>query len=290
MKRDGQKREGAAAERGPGANGTGRERDGEQKPDGSSIRRPDGDWAPRRDGNRRSNEGRVDGRVGVRGQMQASGRVGEPMQPDPERGFAELRDEEAAPIPEEMWQAIIHNDASSDGRFIYAVRTTGIFCKPSCKSRVPNRANVRVFANAQQALDARFRPCKRCKPTGERLPDQEWVAQIKHCIETNYTDTLTLNVLADMCHGSPYHLHRTFKRITGMTPVEYVQRTRAAKAAELLLRTERPVADIALAVGLPSSAYFITLFKTITGQTPGEYRKTHNGSTIKEVLPSGSET
>ncbi|WP_420818440.1 bifunctional transcriptional activator/DNA repair enzyme AdaA [Paenibacillus ginsengarvi] len=210
------------------------------------------------------------------------------MLANPERGFTERKDEEAAPIPEELWEAIVRCDASYDDRFIYAVRTTGIFCKPSCKSREPNRANVRIFSNARQALDAEFRPCKRCKPTGERLPDQEWVAQIKLCIEANYAETLTLHVLADMCHGSPYHLHRTFKRITGQTPVEYVQRTRVAKAAELLLRTNRTVADIALAVGVPNPAYFTTLFRTVTGQTPGDYRKANN-ETIEEVLPSGSE-
>ncbi|WP_223829561.1 bifunctional transcriptional activator/DNA repair enzyme AdaA [Paenibacillus arenilitoris] len=176
-------------------------------------------------------------------------------------------------LTEELWEAIVRNDASYDGRFIYAVETTGICCRPSCKSRVPNKNNVRVFRSVGEALSAGFRPCKRCKPTGEKLPDQEWVAQISACIDRNYNEALTLDVLADMCHGSPYHLHRTFKRIKGMTPVEYIQQTRVSRAIDYLTRSNKSVADIASTVGLPNTPYFITLFKKKTGHTPADFRR-----------------
>lgn len=107
----------------------------------------------------------------------------------------------------EMWQAILNNDASYNDQFFYAVKTTGIFCKPSCKSRVPKKENVRIFLNAEQALHANFRPCKRCKPTNERLPDIEWVAKITEYIDRNFIEKLTLETLAEIAHGSPYHLH-----------------------------------------------------------------------------------
>jgi AraC family transcriptional regulator of adaptative response / methylphosphotriester-DNA alkyltransferase methyltransferase len=115
-------------------------------------------------------------------------------------------------LTEERWQAIIGNDASYDFKFFYAVKSTGIFCRPSCKSKVPNRANVRIFRTAAEAIREEFRPCKRCKPTGERLPDREWVDAIARYMERHYDSAMTLNMLAEMFHGSPYHLHRTFKK------------------------------------------------------------------------------
>lgn len=179
---------------------------------------------------------------------------------------------------ETEWQAIIQNDASQDGRFFYAVASTGIFCRPSCKSKPPKRENVRIFASAEQAKAARFRPCKRCKPDGQPLPDREWVGQIADYIDRHYDEKLTLELLADMCHGSPYHLQRTFKRVMQMTPVEYIQRCRIEAAKRTLLHTRRTVADIALEVGIGSPAYFITLFKKTTGITPNEYRNSQAGS------------
>jgi AraC family transcriptional regulator of adaptative response / methylphosphotriester-DNA alkyltransferase methyltransferase len=192
-------------------------------------------------------------------------------------------------MPEEKWQAIISNDASYDGRFIYAVKTTGIFCRPSCKSKVPNKENVRLFENAEQARSAHFRPCKRCKPTGERMPDDEWVDIITQYIDSHYREILTLDTLADMCHGSPYHLQRTFKRIKGMTPVEYIQQTRITKAKEYLAQTDRAVSDIALNVGMANTSYFITLFKKKTGRTPNDYRHSKQTNKATEVPQGGRE-
>ncbi|ARW09061.1 Bifunctional transcriptional activator/DNA repair enzyme AdaA [Bacillus atrophaeus] len=102
-------------------------------------------------------------------------------------------------LPDEKWNAIVNNDSSYDGEFYYAVKTTGIFCRPSCKSRVPNKENVRIFQTAEQALGEKFRPCKRCKPNGLRLPDEDWVTQIKEFIDCSYSESLTLDKLADMC-------------------------------------------------------------------------------------------
>jgi AraC family transcriptional regulator of adaptative response / methylphosphotriester-DNA alkyltransferase methyltransferase len=176
-------------------------------------------------------------------------------------------------LTEESWEAIIGNDASCDDLFFYAVKTTGIFCRPSCKSRPPKKENVRIFQHAEQALSAHYRPCKRCKPTGERLPDQEWVDQITQYIDNTFSEKLTLKTLADMCHGSPYHLHRTFKRITGKTPVQYVQQTRISRASEYLKNSDLAVTDVAVAVGIPNTPYFITLFKQVTGHSPTAYRQ-----------------
>ncbi|MFT9846861.1 bifunctional transcriptional activator/DNA repair enzyme AdaA [Aneurinibacillus sp. REN35] len=195
----------------------------------------------------------------------------------------------AHPIPAEWWQAIIHNDASYDDKFYYAVKTTGIFCRPSCKSRPPNIHNVRIFLHAQQALSAKFRPCKRCKPNGLQLPDEEWVAQIIDFIDTHYYEALTLKTLADMCHGSPYHLQRTFKRIKGITPIDYIQQIRVSKAAHYLMATNKNITEISLAIGMPNPAYFATLFKKMTGYTPTGYRHINGGKHTMEGLSNGGK-
>lgn len=189
-------------------------------------------------------------------------------------------------LTEEMWQGILNNDRSYDGQFFYAVRTTGIFCRPSCKSRAPNKENIELFLNAEQALLAHFRPCKRCKPTGSRLPDEEWVTMVTEYIDRNYKINLTLEHLAEISHGSLYHLHRTFKRVMGVTPIEYIQQKRIEKAMNQLMTTKVTIAEVGISVGLSNTPYFITLFKRRTGYTPDSYRQTQI-STMKEVVDNG---
>lgn len=179
-------------------------------------------------------------------------------------------------LTDEKWQAILDNDAAYDGRFVYAVKTTGIFCRPSCRSRPPKKENVALFHTAGQALAAKYRPCKRCRPTGSRLPDVEWIAAAAEYIDRHYMEALTLKTLAHACHGSPYHLHRTFKRVTGMTPARYIQQRRIDRAKEELLSSVKAVADVGLGVGMPNTPYFITLFKKETGLTPAAYRLLHS--------------
>jgi AraC family transcriptional regulator of adaptative response / methylphosphotriester-DNA alkyltransferase methyltransferase len=175
----------------------------------------------------------------------------------------------------------VGNVAAYNGRFFYAVKTTGIFCRPSCKSKEPRRDNVVLFERAEEALASGFRPCKRCKPTGETLPDAEWVTQMTAYIDRHYAEPITLQSLADQFHGSPYHLQRIFKRVRGVAPAAYVQRTRAARAAELLRETDRPIAEIGAEVGIASAPYFITLFKSIHGCTPAAYRRSRSRQPIE---------
>ncbi|WP_051236979.1 bifunctional transcriptional activator/DNA repair enzyme AdaA [Paenibacillus pinihumi] len=179
-------------------------------------------------------------------------------------------------LTNQRWKAIFSNDTAYDGAFYYAVTTTGIYCRPSCKSKLPIREHVRVYVTAEAADQAGFRPCKRCKPDGKRLPDEEWISQIAGFIETGYAEPLTLNALSQAFHGSPYHLQRTFKRIMGVSPSRYIQQVRMEKAKELLLHTDMSVMDIAVAVGISNAAHFATLFRKKTGCTPTTYSSTYN--------------
>lgn len=176
-------------------------------------------------------------------------------------------------LTDERWAAIVNCDAAYDGQFYYGVKTTGIFCRPSCKSKAPLPENVQLFHTATEALMNKFRPCKRCKPDGLRMPDEEWVIAIKEVIEARYAEPLTLPVLAELMHVSPFHMHRTFKRLTGETPAALLSRTRVAAAKELLRTTALPVREIAEQVGLSNAAHFATLFQKAEGCSPTAYRQ-----------------
>jgi AraC family transcriptional regulator, regulatory protein of adaptative response / methylphosphotriester-DNA alkyltransferase methyltransferase len=176
-------------------------------------------------------------------------------------------------IPDDYWTAITESDSSYDETFIYAVKTTGIYCRPSCRSRVPNRGNARIFKNSYIAMKEGYRPCKRCKPDGESLPAKEWVRQIAAWIENNYSAPITLSEIAELFHGSPFHLQRVFKRVQGISPTEFLQKTRMEKAIVLLQTSEKAVSEIAVAIGFQSTPYFITLFKKKFGCTPAAYRR-----------------
>jgi AraC family transcriptional regulator, regulatory protein of adaptative response / methylphosphotriester-DNA alkyltransferase methyltransferase len=181
-------------------------------------------------------------------------------------------------ISDDVWQAIVNNDSSLDGDLYYGVSTTKVFCRPSCKSRIPLREHVQVFRTVQQALSHQYRPCKRCKPDGLKLPNEDWVNQITQWMDTHYVEVLNLDKLAEIFHGSPYHLHRTFKRIKGISPSEYLQEIRIEIAMSYLKATDQTVMEIASAVGIPNAAHFATLFQKKTGFTPTHYRQLYEGT------------
>lgn len=186
-------------------------------------------------------------------------------------------------IPDAFWNAIKECDSEYDGKFYYGVETTGIFCRPSCKSRLPNKENVLIFKHVYIALEEKFRPCKRCKPDGLRLPALEWIQQIVTWIDQHYSESLTLHTLAELSHGSPFHLQRLFKRVKGLSPSEYVQQVRLEKAIDKLETTDFSISDISFSVGLSSTPYFITFFKKKVGHTPSEYRKNYSQNLNKEL-------
>ncbi|EAD7746609.1 bifunctional transcriptional activator/DNA repair enzyme AdaA [Listeria monocytogenes] len=177
-------------------------------------------------------------------------------------------------LTKKRWQAISTNDKTADGAFFYGVTSTKIFCYPSCKSRLPKKENIVIFHSAEEAFSHGYRACKRCESGGSALPDTEWVNNIEMYIKENFAKALTLKIIADDCHGSPYHLHRTFKRITMITPITYLENVRINYAKMQLTTTNQSIETIGKMAGFPNPSHFSTTFKRHTGLSPNQFRKT----------------
>lgn len=180
----------------------------------------------------------------------------------------------------ERWQAVATRDASADGRFLYAVNSTGIYCRPSCPSKRPKPANVVYFKNTQTAEAAGFRPCKRCKP--DAMPAGEaWQIRIEAaCREIENAETPpSLQALARTAGMSTYHFHRRFRQTTGVTPKAYAEGTRRARLQQNLPKAQS-VTDAAFAAGYNSSGRFYSAAKQTLGMTPQRYKSGGAGLTL----------
>lgn len=175
------------------------------------------------------------------------------------------------------WEAIETKDKAFDEKLIYTELTAEICCYPSCKSKTPERQNVRVYKFVEPAIEAGYKPCKRCKPGGIKISNAEWTDQMNNYMNRNYTEHITLQLLADKFHGSPYHLQRIYKQVKGYTPTEYLQNIRIEHAITLLKETYATIEEVGHRVGLHNTSYFITLFKKITGTTPKQFKKIIEG-------------
>lgn len=178
-------------------------------------------------------------------------------------------------VTEEEWKAVATNDASYDNLFRYAVKTTKIFCKPSCPSRLPKRENITIFYDLEEPERKGYRPCKRCQPTGKLVTNLEWVEEIKIIIEENYKLNLTLEELSFLARGSESHLRHVFKEETGQTPQQYLEKVRMEKAKDLLVSTKKTINEIARDVGIENVSYFIKRFSRYYKETPKKYREHH---------------
>lgn len=167
---------------------------------------------------------------------------------------------------QEMWDAVQRSDANYDGVFFYAVKTTGIFCRPSCKSKLPRRENLCYFSSGEEARAAGFRPCKRCRSDLlEYDPVQEIATEVRRKLDR-------MEALDDIGLTSR-RLTDIFKQEYGVTPKEYMDELRLCKAKKMLEQTQEKVIDVAYQAGFSSLSAFNRFFKQQTGQTPTEYRK-----------------
>ena len=182
------------------------------------------------------------------------------------------------------WQAVLARDRSQDGRFVYAVRTTGVYCRPSCPSRRPRRHVVTFFDAPAGAIQAGYRACKRCKPD-IRAGADPWIDKIRRaCVYlANVDGHPSLARLARHLGGSPYHVQRNFKRIVGVTPREYADACRLGKVKQRLRRGEA-VTDAMLDAGYGSSSRFYERAAAKLGMTPSTYKQGAAGQRISYAV------
>ncbi|WP_175938750.1 bifunctional DNA-binding transcriptional regulator/O6-methylguanine-DNA methyltransferase Ada [Caballeronia sp. BCC1704] len=180
---------------------------------------------------------------------------------------------------ESRWQAVAERDAQADGAFFFAVRTTGVFCRPSCASRAPRRENVSFFATTDEAEAAGYRPCKRCQPTS--LPRELAIVE-RACkvLDADPQQRMTLAQLSDAVHVSPFHLQRLFTRIVGISPRQYQAARRAGVLRDALQRG-RDVTRAAQDAGFGSSSRMYEAAPAELGMTPSAYRRKGAGLTVR---------
>jgi len=184
---------------------------------------------------------------------------------------------------ETYWQAVVAQDHGADSKFVYAVRSTGIYCKPSCPSRRPKQVHVAFFPHAQAAEAAGFRACRRCKPEAAQMDMTVLVQRLCRYIETHSDKPLTLASLSAEVHCSPSHLQRTFKRVIGVTPHQYLQTQRMTKL-KIHMKEGKAVTHALYDVGYGSSSRLYEQAPTQLGMTPTAYKNNGKNMTISYAV------
>jgi AraC family transcriptional regulator of adaptative response/methylated-DNA-[protein]-cysteine methyltransferase len=178
----------------------------------------------------------------------------------------------AATVNDPRWAAVVARDPSADGTFFYSVKTTGVYCRPSCAARLARPENVRFHATCADAERAGFRPCKRCKPDQRPLDEQHAAKVAEICRLLESAETVPhLEELASRAGLSAYHFHRVFKAVTGLTPRAYAAAVRAKRVRNELHRGGTVTAAI-FDAGYNSNARFYEKSDELLGMTPSNYR------------------
>ncbi len=177
-----------------------------------------------------------------------------------------------SPADDARWAAVTRRDPAADGRFVYSVRTTGVYCRPSCAARQPRRENVRFHASCAEAEAAGFRPCKRCRPNEAPLAERQAAAVARACQLIAEAEELPdLNTLAAAAGMSPFHFHRIFRKVTGVTPKAYASAHRANRVREELAQAGT-VTEAIYGAGFNSSGRFYATSTDMLGMTPSTFR------------------
>jgi AraC family transcriptional regulator, regulatory protein of adaptative response / methylated-DNA-[protein]-cysteine methyltransferase len=178
----------------------------------------------------------------------------------------------AAVARDPRWTAVVARDAKADGKFFYSVKTTGVYCRPSCAARPARPENVGFHSTAEAAERAGFRPCRRCKPDQPPLAERQaaQVAELCRLIEAA-DDVPSLEELAKHAGLSVYHLHRVFKAVTGVTPKAYAAAHRARRVRAELGKGGT-VTEAIYGAGYGSNGRFYAESNQVLGMTPTKFR------------------
>ncbi len=175
---------------------------------------------------------------------------------------------------EEKWHAVVNNNHQFDGIFFYAVKSTGIYCKPSCKSKLPKRENVTFYATGEEAQNAGFRACKRCRSDLVSYePLQDIALKLKTMLDATFLERQKVEDEIRNMGLSQRRVIDIFKDTYGVTPKAYIDQLKIIETKKLLCNTTESIIDIAYTVGFNSLSAFYTFFKEHTGLTPSVYRK-----------------
>ncbi|MGH6821373.1 MAG: bifunctional DNA-binding transcriptional regulator/O6-methylguanine-DNA methyltransferase Ada, partial [Methylocella sp.] len=171
------------------------------------------------------------------------------------------------------WQAVVARDRNFDGHFYYAVKTTGVYCRPSCAARVAKPENVSFHATREDAEQAGFRPCRRCEPDKPALVERHAAKVAAICRGIEAAEVIpSLSELARKSGLSTYHFHRLFKAVTGVTPRAYAIAHRAKRIRDALAQPGTTVTAAIYDAGFNSSGRFYESSNTVLGMTPTDYR------------------
>jgi AraC family transcriptional regulator of adaptative response / methylphosphotriester-DNA alkyltransferase methyltransferase len=175
---------------------------------------------------------------------------------------------------DQKWQVVLKRDDQYDGLFFVGVKSTKIFCRPSCKSKRPLRKNVLFFENAKQAKQAGYRPCKRCRPDLlEYQPIKEFAEKVKLLLDSYFIQQKELAEKIGQI-GLTYHrIVNIFKKYYDVTPKKYYDNLRLEEAKKKLITTNDTIIDIAYGIGFQSLSAFYKFFRKNTNSSPSKYRK-----------------
>jgi AraC family transcriptional regulator of adaptative response/methylated-DNA-[protein]-cysteine methyltransferase len=174
---------------------------------------------------------------------------------------------------EQRWNAVVARDGTQDGEFVFAVSTTGVYCRPSCAARRPRRENVRFFLRPEHAEQAGYRACLRCRPKSfNGNTESDGVKAICRFIEQHLDEPLTLDRLGKEFHQSPFHLQRRFKKVLGITPREYADSCRL-RLLKRNLQAGDSVTRAMYDAGYGSSSRLYERTASQLGMTPDKYRR-----------------
>ncbi|MBZ5675138.1 MAG: bifunctional DNA-binding transcriptional regulator/O6-methylguanine-DNA methyltransferase Ada [Acidobacteriia bacterium] len=181
----------------------------------------------------------------------------------------------------ERWAAVIDREKNADDAFVYSVKTTGVYCRPSCPARLARRENVAFHPTPKDAERAGFRACKRCKPNDPSAPGEQAAMVAKACkLIEDAEEPLSLDALAEAIGMSPFHFHRVFKSITGLTPKAYATAHRAKRMQEELSR-RGTVTSAIYNSGFNSNGRFYAESPKRLGMKPTEFKAGGSGATIR---------